>query len=305
MVLIHGFGASGRHWRHALPALATGAAVVALDLLGFGASDKPPSCLADEAPTPGSVRYGFALWAEQVADLVEALDPPASARRRVHLVGNSIGGMVAMAAALLLRKRLHAPEQVILLDCAQRRLDDRRLGELPPSARWGRPALKALVRQRWLIAPRFRLLARPAFIRQVLRQAYPSGAHVDDELVSLLHGPSTTAGAVESFRGFVNLFSDHLATDLLAELSTPLDAAAPAIPVRMIWGEADPWEAVEEARRWAATYACIQDLEILPGVGHCPQDEAPQLVNPILRRWILGSAGPDDNEARSGAAAAS
>jgi hypothetical protein len=25
-------------------------------------------------------------------------------------------------------------------------------------------------------------------------------------------------------------------------------------------------------------------------VGHCPHDEAPELVNPILRRWILGSA---------------
>jgi pimeloyl-ACP methyl ester carboxylesterase len=29
---------------------------------------------------------------------------------------------------------------------------------------------------------------------------------------------------------------------------------------------------------------------VLPDVGHCPHDEAPDLVNPILRRWILGSA---------------
>ncbi len=299
MVLIHGFGASSRHWRHTLPALATHAAVVAVDLLGFGGSDKPQSCLSGEIPVPGSVHYCFDLWAEQVADLVHDLSQDSAPARRVHLVGNSIGGMVALTAARLLRQRRRPPVQVILLDCAQRHLDDRRLAEQLPAARLGRPLLKTLVRQRWLIAPLFTLLARPAFIRRVLLQAYPSGANVDAELVGLLHGPSTTAGASESFRGFVNLFRDHLATDLLSELSTPGDRSEPAIAVRMIWGEADPWEAVDEARRWAATFSCIQALEVLPGVGHCPHDEAPELVNPILRDWIVGeptSAGLGNEE---------
>jgi pimeloyl-ACP methyl ester carboxylesterase len=120
----------------------------------------------------------------------------------------------------------------------------------------------------------------------VLARAYPSGAHVDDELVALLHRPSTDPGATESFRGFVNLFNDHLAPDLLADLS----AATPALPVRMIWGEADPWEDPAEARRWAEQYSCIQDLRVLPGLGHCPHDEAPELVNSILLEWIKGGA---------------
>jgi pimeloyl-ACP methyl ester carboxylesterase len=137
-----------------------------------------------------------------------------------------------------------------------------------------------------LLAPLFRLLARPVFIRSVLARAYPSGAHVDDELVALLHRPSTDPGATESFRGFVNLFNDHLAPDLLADLS----AATPALPVRMIWGEADPWEDPAEARRWAEQYSCIQDLRVLPGLGHCPHDEAPELVNSILLEWIKGGA---------------
>jgi pimeloyl-ACP methyl ester carboxylesterase len=29
---------------------------------------------------------------------------------------------------------------------------------------------------------------------------------------------------------------------------------------------------------------------VIPGVGHCPHDEAPELVNPVLRRWILSTA---------------
>lgn len=288
MLLVHGFGASSGHWRHTVPALAGDAEVLAVDLLGFGASDKPPSCLPGEIPRTGSVRYGFDLWAELVADLAREFNPPSL--QSLHLVGNSIGGMVALTAARLLRQRRQPPCQVVLIDCAQRTLDDKRLAEQPALARAGRPALKQLVRQRWLLAPLFRVLAQPRFIRRVLAQAYPTGAHVDEELVSLLHRPSTDPGAIESFRGFVNLFDDHLAPQLLAELSEPLDAGLGPVPVRLLWGERDPWEDPAEALAWAGLYGCVAELVVLPGVGHCPHDEAPELVNPILRRWILGSA---------------
>jgi len=56
--------------------------------------------------------------------------------------------------------------------------------------------------------------------------------------------------------------------------------------VRMLWGEADPWEPVAEARRWPTLYPCIRELVVLPGLGHCPHDEAPDQVNPILLRWL-------------------
>jgi len=194
--------------------------------------------------------------------------------------------MVALTAARLLLAEGIPPAQVILIDCAQRTLDDKRAAQLPGWERASRPLVKALVRQRWVIAPLFRLLAQPAFIRSVLARAYPSGANVDDELVALLHRPSTDPGATESFRGFINLFNDHLAPELLADLG----AAEPPVPVRMIWGDADPWEDPAEARRWAELFPCIQELQVLPGLGHCPHDEAPEQVNPILLRWIALSA---------------
>jgi pimeloyl-ACP methyl ester carboxylesterase len=58
----------------------------------------------------------------------------------------------------------------------------------------------------------------------------------------------------------------------------------------MIWGEADPWEDPAEARRWAADFSCVAELVVLAGVGHCPHDEAPELVNPILLKWIQKSS---------------
>lgn len=280
VVLIHGFGASSGHWRHTIPALAQQAEVFALDLLGFGMSDKPRSRLTGDAEEAGSVRYGFGLWADQVADFVAERVNPQGQQRPVHLIGNSIGAVVALAAAQRLVAAGRPPAQVVLIDCAQRTLDEKRLAERPPLARALRPLLKSVVRQRWLVSTLFRQLARPGAIRAVLRQAYPSGGNVDDELVALLLRPSTDPGAAESFRGFINLFDDLLAPQLLATLT---------VPVRMLWGGSDPWEDPAEARLWADTYACVQELRVLEGLGHCPHDEAPERVNPVLLAWIAGN----------------
>ncbi|MEB3255277.1 MAG: alpha/beta fold hydrolase [Synechococcaceae cyanobacterium] len=283
VVLIHGFGASLGHWRHTLPALAGSAEVYALDLLGFGGSDKPRSQLEGEPEAPGAVRYCFDLWAEQVQSFVHELVRADRQIRPLHLVGNSIGGIVALNTARLLQQQAEPASQVVLIDCAQRSLDEKRIAELPIWEQAGRPLLKQLVRQRWLLVPLFAGLARPSFIRRVLRVAYPSGANVDDELVALLHRPATDPGAVESFRGFVNLFRDHLAPDLLAQLN---------LPVRMLWGDLDPWEAPAVARRWADTQACVRELQVLEGLGHCPHDEAPERVNPILLAWLSADDTP-------------
>lgn len=277
VLLLHGFGASKGHWRHNLPALAAVSRVYAIDLLGFGASSKPRSRLADEPEELGSVPYGFDLWAALVVDFVRQVIGPEAPGLRLQLVGNSIGGVVALNAARLLAEQGHPPAQVILIDCAQRTLDRKRLAELPPLQRWSRPLLMGLVRQRWLIGSLFSLLARPPVVRQVLSQAYPSGANCDDDLVEILVGPSRDPGARESFRGFVNLFDDHLAPGLLAQLQGP---------VRLLWGEADPWESVAEAQEWQQNFPCIQELRVLPGLGHCPHDEAPEQVNPILIEWL-------------------
>lgn len=271
VVLIHGFGACKEHWRHNLPALARQRPTFALDLLGFGASSKPNAALTGEETIPGSVRYGMDLWAEQVLAFLEL-----NALRSVQLVGNSIGGVVALTCARELERLGRPAQQVVLIDCAQRTLDDKRLAEQPPLRRWGRPLIKTLVRQRWITGPLFRSLATAGVIRRVLQIAYPSGGHLDDQLVELLLNPARDPQAPEAFRGFINLFDDYLAPDLLAQLHTP---------VRLIWGEADPWEPVAEARRWQR-FEAVRDLTVFEGLGHCPHDEAPEQINPLLETLL-------------------
>ena len=62
------------------------------------------------------------------------------------------------------------------------------------------------------------------------------------------------------------------------------------IPVDLIWGEHDPWEPIAEAKRWAQTLNCIQSLYVVPNAGHCPHDEAPDQVNPVLQKLIKRTA---------------
>ena len=270
VLLIHGFGANTKHWRFNQPVLAEAAPTYAIDVLGFGRSDQPKAQLKDEAEQPDAVHYSFDLWGQQVADFCRQV-----IGRPVLLVGNSIGGVVALRAAQLLEETPGPSpcRSVVLIDCAQRLMDDKQLATQPAWMAWIRPLLKTMVRQRWLSTALFRNAARPGVIRSVLKQAYPSGHNIDDALVNLLVQPARRAGAAEAFRGFINLFDDHLAPDLMGQLS---------LPVHLIWGERDPWEPLPEARRWAETLACVQSLQVIPGAGHCPHDETPELVNPLL-----------------------
>ena len=119
-------------------------------------------------------------------------------------------------------------------------------------------------------------------IRSVLKQAYPSGSNIDDALVNLLYQPTQRGGAAEAFRGFINLFDDHLAPDLMNNLSAP---------VHLIWGEKDPWEPLAEAQRWANSLSCVQSITVIPGAGHCPHDEMhidtnKEIINLIKYKYI-------------------
>mgnify|MGYP003323678362 CR=1 FL=1 len=41
-----------------------------------------------------------------------------------------------------------------------------------------------------------------------------------------------------------------------------------------------------EAEKWSETFDCIKSLEVIPNAGHCPHDEMPEKVNPILEKII-------------------
>jgi pimeloyl-ACP methyl ester carboxylesterase len=86
-VLLHGFPEFWWAWRHQIPALAgVGLRVVAPDLRGYGASDKPPR------------GYDAVTLAADVAGMVRALG-----ERDAMVVGHGFGGLLAWSTAVLHR----------------------------------------------------------------------------------------------------------------------------------------------------------------------------------------------------------
>ena len=57
ILLVHGFGASKKHWRHNQSFLGKVFNCYAIDLLGFGESSQPSALLDYETPKDNAIRY--------------------------------------------------------------------------------------------------------------------------------------------------------------------------------------------------------------------------------------------------------
>ncbi len=264
-LFIHGFGACKEHWRHNQKYIGKITQSYAIDLIGFGESSQPSAKLKDEQLPTNGFEYCFDNWSKQIEDFCKEI-----IKKPVILVGNSIGGVIALNSAKNLGSHCKG---IIGIDCAQRTMDDKRLSEQTILMQIFRPFLKQIVRQRFISKNLFHNLANPKFIEKILKIAYPTGKNIDTELINLLSKATLRSNASEAFRGFINLFDDYLAPEIMKDIRQPVD---------LIWGENDPWEPLEEAERWYRSISCIRSLNIIPKAGHCPHDESPEIVNPIL-----------------------
>jgi pimeloyl-ACP methyl ester carboxylesterase len=266
VIFIHGFGASWGHWRKNLPELGKDYRCYALDLIGFGNSDKP-------SPSE-EITYTFPTWAKQVADFCQSVigEP-------VFLVGNSIGCIVALQMAV------DYPELVkgiALLNCSLRLLHERKQANLPFYKRYGASIVQKLLAFKPISNFFFAQLATPKTVRNILLQAYCRQDAVTDELINMLLKPAADPGAVDVFVAFTSYSQGPLPEDLLPEVKCP---------VLVLWGDADPWEPIALGEK-LAEYPQVEKFIALPNIGHCPQDEAPEIVNPLLKEWLAAKTAP-------------
>ncbi len=257
LILVHGFGASSGHWKHNIPALvAAGHRVLAIDLLGFGASEKPV------------IEYSLELWETLLADFAqEFVGHPAI------FVGNSIGALLSLMMAV------HHPEQVhgtVLLNCAGGL--SHRPEELPPPLRLIMGTFNALVNSEQLGPLMFNLVRRKPQIRRALQQVYCKPGSVTDELVDMLYEPSCDPNAQKVFAAILTAPAGPTIEELLPQLEKPM---------LVLWGEDDPWTPVAGSQIFQA-HARSHPTEFIsiPRTGHCPHDERPELVNPLLVNWL-------------------
>lgn len=258
LVLVHGFGASIGHWRKNIPVLAAaGYRVFAIDLLGFGGSDKPP------------LNYEMELWQELLKDFwAEHIQEP------TVFVGNSIGALLSL---MVVANHPEIAAGGVLVNCAGGL--SHRPHELNPPLRIAMGAFNRLVRSKITGRLIFNRVRQKPQIRRTLLQVYRNPAAVTDELVDLLYAPACDPGAQQVFVSILTAPPGPTPTDLLPKVKVPL---------LVIWGADDPWTPIAGAkvfRQMSEQGKSIQFVSV-PNAGHCPHDEVPEVVNQQIVNWL-------------------
>ncbi|HEU4975565.1 MAG TPA: alpha/beta fold hydrolase [Baekduia sp.] len=246
VVLLHGLGATKVSFLPTVAALAGSYRAIAIDLPGFGDSDKPLT---------GA--YDAAFFARAVVALLDALG-----FERAHLVGNSMGGRVAIEVGLT------APERVGAL------------GLLTPSLAWLRdrpwaPLLRLVPPQLGALQPAPRGLVEAIVGRAIGRDPEPwTAAGVDEFLRSYL----TPAGRAAFYAAARNIYLEepHGEDGFWTRL------AALRAPSLFVWGRKDTLVPIKFAEHVRRVLPDAEQLEL--DCGHVPQLEAPRETHAALAR---------------------
>lgn len=287
VLMLHGFPESWYSWRHQFAALAeAGYHAVAPDMRGYGGSDKP-----NEISAYNQV--------EVVADIIGLI--PALGAETAVVIGHDWGAPTAWNAAA------QNPERV------------RAVGALsvPFSPRPDAPPLDTLrtlfkgqfFYQLYFQEPGVAEAEFEADIRTALRkflflgsgQADLGGLATkgpDDDLLSSLPDPEVLppwltdadldfyTGEFErsGFRGPLNYYRNLNLTWRLTE-GAPSSIRQPAL---FVAGEKDGviLMAAEALKKLPERVPNLRTNELLPGIGHWTQQEAPEAVNPLLIRFL-------------------
>ncbi len=248
ILMFHGYADSADTWRQALALLSRrGQRAVAVDLPGFGAADP----LSDDAILPqldefaaGAVRY--------------AAGRP---RRPVVLVGNSLGGCVALRVA-----ERHGQRLAGVFAVAPAGLVMNRLLHLVQRD----PVLHSLLA---LPTPVPGIVLRAAVARLYLQLAFAAPRSVDPRIVSAFTYHHRHRAKVASYL--------DIAHRLIPELRDPFELERISSPVMLVWGDRDRLVYHRGAEKVLGAVSGSR-LELLPGIGHCPQVEAAERFTELL-----------------------
>jgi pimeloyl-ACP methyl ester carboxylesterase len=267
VLLLHGFPQFWWAWRRQLTGLAAaGLRVVAPDLRGYGASDKPPR------------GYDLPTAAADAAAVIRALGESDAV-----VVGSDWGGLVGWTMAALHPRSVR---RLVVLGAAH----PRRLRASVTDAQQRRALAYALPFQLPRLPERRFTRADDDPVAELMRRwAGPSWVNTSDfaEAVSRYRSasriPQAAYGAMEYYRwaGRSQLRPDGLR--FARRMAAPITA-----PTLQLHGALDPYVLPDTARGSDRYVAGAYEWRELPGVGHFPHEEVPDEVTAAIAAWAAG-----------------
>jgi 4,5:9,10-diseco-3-hydroxy-5,9,17-trioxoandrosta-1(10),2-diene-4-oate hydrolase len=249
IILIHGLGGFIENWEYNISGLSQGHRVYALDLVGFGRSDKP------------KIGYSLPNLTEFVKEFMTVQDVD-----RATLIGLSMGGAIALRFAL---KNPNQVEKMVLVD----------------SLGLGRDGSIFL---RMMSLPIIgELLARPSRkgSSKILRSIFHNQDLITDQMIEVTYEMSSLPGAQSSFlstlRSTCNIWGAKSDTyrpilDRLGEIE---------VPTLIIWGSQDKLLPVSHAHQ-AKKKLPKAKLHIFDSCGHVPNAEHAEEFNALVTDFL-------------------
>lgn len=249
VLLIHGLGGSLENWKGNIEALAENHRVYALDLVGFGYSDKP------------QMRYTFAALARFVNDFMAARQID-----RASLVGLSLGGAVSLQ---FVHQFPHKVEKLVLVDSAG-------LG-------YGLPLPLRLATLPLLGELLFWPIRRGTI--NFLKSSIHDPALITVELIDFTHRLAGLPGARQAFLSLVRNQGTFWGPRRETAQSLNDELGHINVPTLIVWGQQD--RVVPVAHAYGAQRSIPNArLHIFDPCGHLPQLERPDEFNALLLDFL-------------------
>lgn len=253
--MLHGWPGFWFDWRRVVPLVEPWFDVIAPDFRGFGDSDRPPA-------TPGT--YGPRASAADMISLLDSLN-----LGDVTVVGHDIGATVAQTIA---RSNPERVKRLILLNppypgIAERRYEPNAQREFWYQHLHDLPLFDGLVaRDRLSVA----VYLKHFYEHWICRRESLKEEDLE-RIIDMYSRPGAMLASIAYYRA---RSADKAANATIPQLISQ--------PTHVIWGERDP---VIPAR-WSDRldqFFCDFTLTLVPGVGHFPALEAPELVAEAIR----------------------
>lgn len=263
VVLVHGFPEFWWGWRDQIqPLVEAGYRVAAVDLRGFGASDKPPT------------GYDPVTATEDLAALIRSLGS-----ERAAIVGHDLGAWFAWSMATLQPQVtaaigvLSMPHPLVFYRASWSRLNQWRANT------YIRAMQSPFAPERQL-SPRRQVIAR-----RLHEWSGPDRSWLTDETVAryvdVMAVPFAATAAAEYYRWLFRSRVSVAGVRYLARMR-----AAITVPVLQIHGSEDPVVLPSVVHGSGRYVDGPWQLATLPGVGHFPAEEDPGAVSDLLTSWL-------------------
>ncbi len=247
ILLLHGFPTSSHLYRNIIPKLAKTHRVIAIDLPGYGLSDKPLDA-----------RYNFKFYTNTLNAFLDALDIPTT-----NLVVHDLGGPVGLYWAVNNPRRVH---NIVLLNTL-----------VYPETSW---AVKLFLLA--LRTPGLRnFLVSPKGIVGAMKFGVVHKERLNREVLTPYTAPFETLAA----RKALIKAGSGLSIKGLAQIKKKLPALE--APLRLIYGENDRVlpDVAKTMQRIKRTHPQAE-LTALPNCGHFLQEDEPERVAELIAEFF-------------------